>query len=79
LVLADSPLEKVGLSLQRNHFHPIEGVLAVPDFSHSQCYQKTIGNAFNVLNHELNKKRATLLLIPMRSVGRLSEMNFFSI
>ena len=79
LVLSHSSLKEVGLSLERNHLHPIEGVLAIPDLGHSEGKQETVSHTLDVLDHQLNKKRLTLLLMPIRSLGRLSEMNFFSI
>jgi hypothetical protein len=71
LVLPNPPLKKVGLSLQRNHLHPVEGVLAIPDLGHSESKQEAVGHALNVLDHQLNKYRSTLLLMPIRSLGRL--------
>ena len=71
LVLPHSPLKEVGLALQRNHLHPIKGVLAVPDLSRSQSHQKSVRHALYVLGHQLTKTRATLEFMPIRSLGRL--------
>jgi len=79
LVLTYSPFEKVGLSLKRNHLHPVEGVLAIPNLRHSQSSQQSVSNALDVLSHELNRITNTFELMPIRSEGRLSETNFFSI
>ena len=53
LIFADSFLEKVGLSLQRDQFHEIERVLDIPLLWTAQLDEETIRNKLNVLAHEL--------------------------
>lgn len=53
MVLAHSPLEEVGLALQRDHLHPVEGVLGAPHLSHSQRHQQPVSHALDVLRHQL--------------------------
>jgi hypothetical protein len=39
LVLSDTSLEEVSLSLERNHLHPIERILAVVDLVDPQSHE----------------------------------------
>lgn len=78
LVLSNTSLEEVRLSLEGNHLHPIERILAVVDLVDPQSHEESVGHALDILDHELHKEKNTLLLMPIRSLGRLSEMNFFS-
>ena len=52
LVVADALLEEVGLALQRNHVHPLEGVLDVVLLGHTETEQETVGDEFDVLAHQ---------------------------
>ena len=51
LVVADPLLEEVGLALQRDHVHPLEGVLNVILLGVAEGLQKSIGDEFDVLGH----------------------------
>ena len=52
LVVSNSLFEEVGLPLQGNHVHPLEGVLYVVVLGHSQREKKAIRNKLDVLRHE---------------------------
>lgn len=52
-VCRDSRLEKVGLALEGDHLHKVEGVGRVPNLLVTQSNEKTVGNKLNVLAHEL--------------------------
>lgn len=52
-VCRDSRLEKVGLALEGDHLHKVEGVGRVPNLLVTQSNKKTVGDKLNVLAHEL--------------------------
>jgi hypothetical protein len=52
LVVRDTLLEKVGLALEGDHIHEVEGVADLVVLLTTQGNQKTISNEFNVLAHE---------------------------
>ena len=51
-VFTDTLFEKVGLALERDHFHPLKGVLDLVVLGAVQSLQETVGAEFNVLAHE---------------------------
>lgn len=79
LVLSDSSFKEIGLSLQRDHLHPVERILRFVMFWDTQWDQESVGHKLNILRHRLNKFIITLLLIPTKSDGNDSVMNLFSI
>jgi hypothetical protein len=52
LVVTDTLLEEVGLPLEGNHVHPLEGVLVVVVLGYSECEQKSISDEPYVLAHQ---------------------------
>lgn len=52
LILPHPLLKEIGLSLQRDHLHPIKWVLNVVDLSISQSPQQSIGHKLDVLTHQ---------------------------
>merc|ERR1712117_601237 len=53
LVLPDSLLEEVRLTLQGDQLHPIERVLRLEDFGVSQRCKQSVSDEFDVLRHHL--------------------------
>ena len=53
-VFRDTLLEEVGLALERDHVHEVEGVGGVVDLVIAQRYKQTVGNELDVLAHELS-------------------------
>ena len=53
LVFSDALLEEVGLALQGDHLHPIEGVGRVEDLAVSQGRQQAICDELDVLGHQV--------------------------
>jgi len=53
LVFTNPLLEEIGLSLQGNLFHEIEGILRVPQFFAIQLDKEPIGHKLDVLLHEV--------------------------
>ena len=49
LVLADALLEEVGLALERDHVHEVEGILDVVDLGTSQGDEKSVRDKRDVL------------------------------
>ena len=49
----DSRLEEVGLALQRDHLHEVEGVGHVPDLGVAKGDEQSVGDKLDVLAHEL--------------------------
>jgi len=45
-------LKEVGLALQRNHIHKVEGVGDIVDFVIAKGYEEAVGNELNVLAHQ---------------------------
>ena len=52
LIVAYALLEEIGLALERDHVHPLEGVLDVVVLGNTKLVQKTIGNELDVLAHQ---------------------------
>ena len=48
-----SRFEKVGLALEGNHLHKVEGVGDVPNLVVAEGDEQAVGDEFNVLAHEL--------------------------
>lgn len=57
LVFTDSLLEEIGLALEGDHVHPVEGVLGVVHFLVAEGIDEPVSNEFDVLLHELRGKR----------------------
>ena len=53
LVLSNTLLKEVGLSLKRNHLHPFEGVGGIVDLLVAESNNKTISDELDVLAHHL--------------------------
>eukprot|EP00048_Salpingoeca_helianthica_P022447 m.18321 g.18321 ORF g.18321 m.18321 type:complete len:401 (+) comp7333_c0_seq1:1161-2363(+) len=53
LVLANSALEKVGLSLDGDVFHKVKGVLHIENLGLVQSDQETVSHKLNVLGHQI--------------------------
>ena len=51
LVVTHALLEEVGLALQRDHVHPLEGVLDIVVLGYSEGDQESISDEFNILAH----------------------------
>lgn len=51
-VIRRSFLKKVGLSLQRDHVHKVEGVTGIVHLGVSERFQQVISNELDVLTHE---------------------------
>ena len=52
LVVTDSLLEEVGLSLEGNHVHPFKWIFDVPLLWDSQAKEQTVSNKLDVLRHQ---------------------------
>lgn len=54
LVIRHTLLEEVGLPLERNHVHEIEGVGFVIDLLIAERHKETVSNELDVLAHEFS-------------------------
>ena len=52
LVLADALLEEVGLALERDVVHEVEGVLHVPPLGAAELLEEAVGHELDVARHE---------------------------
>ena len=52
LILADSLLEEVGLAGERDHVHPLEGVLHVVELGDAHGEEEAVGHELDVLAHQ---------------------------
>ena len=52
LILADSLLEEVGLAGERDHVHPLEGVLDVVELGDAHGEEEAVGHELDVLAHQ---------------------------
>merc|ERR1719313_2941928 len=53
LVLADALLEEVSLALQRDQFHPIEGVACAEELRMTEGGKQPVRHKLNIPGHEL--------------------------
>merc|ERR1712072_1568077 len=53
LVFANALLEEIGLSLKRNEFHPIKGILDFIELWMTKCYKQPVCHKLDVRRHQL--------------------------